>query len=168
MPASHTFAYQRYPNDTHALTPLSSLPDGLRFVFAPVSLRDLPISSVDPTADSATVFSALSASEASYAMGARSLLLPDALPEPAVNRLGYRVLGRSKNPALAIAVFELNVKHYPKSVNVYDSLADGYLAAGDTTAAIAQLRKAVAVGRETGASVPAATSAKLAKLLRRT
>ncbi|HXB27745.1 MAG TPA: alpha/beta hydrolase-fold protein [Gemmatimonadaceae bacterium] len=78
MPASHTFAYQRYPNDTHALTPLSSLPDGLRFVFAPVSLRDLPISSVDPTADSATVFSALSASEASYATGARSLLLPDA------------------------------------------------------------------------------------------
>jgi predicted alpha/beta superfamily hydrolase len=167
MPASHTFAYQRYPNDTHALTPLSSLPDGLRFVFAPLSLRDLPISSVDPTADSATVFSALSASEASYAKGARSLLLPDALPEAAVNRLGYRVLGRSKNPALAIAVFELNVKRYPKSVNVYDSLGDGYLAAGDTTAAIAQLRKAVAVGRETGASVPAATSAKLAKLLQR-
>jgi hypothetical protein len=167
MPASHTFAYQRYPNDTHALTPLSSLPDGLRFVFAPVSLRDLPISSVDPTADSATVFSALSASEASYATGARSLLLPDALPEPVLNRLGYRLLGKSKNPALAIAVFQLNVKRYPKSVNVYDSLGDGYLAAGDTTAAIAQLRKAVAVGRETGAPVAAATSAKLAKLLQR-
>jgi hypothetical protein len=153
MPASHTFAYQRYPNDTHALTPLSSLPDGLRFVFEPLSLRDLPISSVDPTADSATVFSALSASEASYATGARSLLLPDALPEPVLNRLGYRLLGKSKNPALAIAVFQLNVKRY--------------LAAGDTTAAIAQLRKAVAVGRETGAPVAAATSAKLAKLLQR-
>jgi predicted alpha/beta superfamily hydrolase len=167
MPSTHTFAYQRYPNDTHALTPLSSLPDGLRFAFEPVSLRGLPVSTVDPTADSATVFSALSASEASYAKGARSLLLPDALPEPVINRLGYRVLGRSKNPALAIAVFELNVKRYPKSVNVYDSLADGYLAAGDTTAAIAQLRRAVAVGHETGAPVPSETSAKLAKLLQR-
>jgi predicted alpha/beta superfamily hydrolase len=167
MPASHTFAYQRYPNDTHALTPLSSLPDGLRFVFEPLSLRDLPISSIDPNADSATLFMALSASEASYAKGARSLLLPDALPERAVNRLGYRVLGGSKNPRLAVAVFALNVKRYPKSVNVYDSLADGYLAAGDTTEAIAQLRKAVAVGRETGAPVAAETSAKLTKLLRR-
>ncbi|HTD61081.1 MAG TPA: alpha/beta hydrolase-fold protein [Gemmatimonadaceae bacterium] len=167
MPASHTFAHQRYPNDTHALTPLSSLPDGLRFVFEPVSSRNLPISTVDPNADSATVFSALSASEASYAKGARSLSLPEVLPEPVINRLGYRVLGRSKNPALAIALFKLNVKRYPKSVNVYDSLGDGYLAAGDTTAAIAQLRKAVAVGRETGAPVAAETSDKLAKLSRR-
>ena len=33
-PTSLRFGYKRYPDDTHAVTPLSSLVDGLRFVFA--------------------------------------------------------------------------------------------------------------------------------------
>ena len=33
-PSTLRFAYQRYPDDTHAMTPLSSLIDGLRFVLA--------------------------------------------------------------------------------------------------------------------------------------
>jgi predicted alpha/beta superfamily hydrolase len=33
-PATLRFAYKRYPDDTHAVTPLSSLVDGLRFVWA--------------------------------------------------------------------------------------------------------------------------------------
>ena len=33
-PATLRFAYKRYPDDTHSVTPLSSLVDGLRFVFA--------------------------------------------------------------------------------------------------------------------------------------
>jgi predicted alpha/beta superfamily hydrolase len=33
-PSTLRFGYKRYPDDTHAMTPLSSLIDGLRFVFA--------------------------------------------------------------------------------------------------------------------------------------
>jgi hypothetical protein len=98
-----------------------------------------------------------------YAEGARSLMFPEQLPEKAVNRLGYAMLGKSKT-ALAIWVFERNVRLYPKSVNVYDSLADGYLALGDTTAVIAQLRKAADVGRATGQPVSSETLAKLRKM----
>lgn len=43
---------------------------------------------------------ALSASEATHDEGARSLLLPEGLPEQLVNRLGYSLLATSK-PALA-------------------------------------------------------------------
>ena len=163
-PANVAFAYRSYPNDTHSLTPLSSLPEGLRFVFEPVSARTLPIYNLGPEADSARVAQALLESEAIYAQGARSLLLPEDLPERFVNRLGYSLL---RSPALAIRVFERNLRSYPKSVNVYASLADGYLASGDTTAAIVQLRKAAAVARTTGAPLPAETSAQLANLLKR-
>ena len=50
-------------------------------------------------------------------------------PEGAVNRLGYRFLGEKKMEE-AIAVLRRNVKIYPESVNVYDSLGDGYDANG--------------------------------------
>jgi hypothetical protein len=46
-------------------------------------------------------------------------------------------------------------------VNVYDSLADGFLAAADSASALAQLRAAVKVAHSTGARVPAETQKKL-------
>ena len=46
-----------------------------------------------------------------------------------MNRLGYRFLGEKKMEE-AIAVLRRNVKIYPESVNVYDSLGDGYDANG--------------------------------------
>ncbi len=68
---------------------------------------------------------------------------------------------RSKQPRLAISIFQPNVRTFPESVNVYDSLADGLLAAGDTAAALAELRMAVKVANRTGVSVPAETQQKL-------
>ena len=88
------------------------------------------------------------------------LYLPARLPEQILNSLGYKLLNYKKY-ALAISVFERNVRAYPQSVNVYDSLADGFLAASDSTAALVQLRTAVRVARSTGAQVPAETERKL-------
>jgi hypothetical protein len=63
--------------------------------------------------------------------------------------LGYGVLQLLKNPAFAVWVFRQNVDLYPESANTYDSLGDGLLAMGDTTAAIAQFRRAVSVATRT-------------------
>ncbi len=52
-------------------------------------------------------------------------------PENVINQLGYRLLGQQKF-AEAIRVFEANVQRYPESANVYDSLADGYDANGQS------------------------------------
>ena len=62
--------------------------------------------------------------------------------EPEINRLGYTLMGRGR-VADAIDVFLLNVEEYPKSWNVYDSLAEAYAEHGDRELAIANYKKSL-------------------------
>ena len=157
--AKNQFSYRGYADEEHELTPMS-LGDGLRFIFAPISAQ-FAVDALDPgSADSARVSDALASSERAYVDAARPLRLPEELPERLVNGFGYRLLSAGK-AALAIAVFERNVRSYPESVNVYDSLGDGFLAGGDTTAALAQFRRAVEVAQKMGVQVSAQTLNKL-------
>jgi tetratricopeptide (TPR) repeat protein len=64
-------------------------------------------------------------------------------PEGAINALGYELIQGGRVPD-AVGVFELNVEAYPGSANTLDSLADGYLAAGDKVKALEFARKAIA------------------------
>ena len=63
-------------------------------------------------------------------------------PEFAVNLLGYERLQGGKADE-AIEIFKLNVDAYPNSPNVYDSLADAYVAAGNRELAIQFSEKAL-------------------------
>jgi CubicO group peptidase (beta-lactamase class C family) len=62
--------------------------------------------------------------------------------ERLLNNLGYLLLEKGRN-ADAIAIFKLNVEEYPKSGNVYDSLAEAYAKDGQKQQAIENYRKAV-------------------------
>ena len=62
--------------------------------------------------------------------------------EGALNQLGYMLLEKGRN-ADAIAIFKLNVEEYPKSGNVYDSLAEAYAKDGQKQQAIANYRKSL-------------------------
>ena len=62
--------------------------------------------------------------------------------EPALNDVGYQALA-GQDARGAIAIFSLNVQHFPESGNVHDSLGEGYLAAGDTAQAIIHYEKAL-------------------------
>jgi CubicO group peptidase (beta-lactamase class C family) len=62
--------------------------------------------------------------------------------ERALNQLGYKLLENGRN-ADAIAIFKLNVEEYPKSGNVYDSLAEAYAKDGQKQKAIANYRKSL-------------------------
>ena len=62
--------------------------------------------------------------------------------EGSLNRLGYMLLEKGRN-ADAIAILKLNVEEYPKSGNVYDSLADAYAKDGQEQQAIASYRKSI-------------------------
>ena len=65
----------------------------------------------------------------------------DAVVEEArLNGLGYNLMGRRKLQE-AIAIFKLNTELYPKSANVYDSLAEAYMNNGDKDLAILNYRK---------------------------
>jgi tetratricopeptide (TPR) repeat protein len=59
--------------------------------------------------------------------------------ERALNQLGYMLLQKGRN-ADAIAIFNLNIEEYPKSGNVYDSLAEAYAKDGQKQKAISRTR----------------------------
>lgn len=68
---------------------------------------------------------------------------PEPPPEGVLNALGYQRLADDET-ARAIELLELNVELYPDSANVYDSLADAYLAAGRRDDALRETRAALA------------------------
>ena len=59
-----------------------------------------------------------------------------------VNGLGYQLMGSGQLEA-ATRVFELNVESYPNSFNVFDSLAEAYMNAGETERAIDYYEKSL-------------------------
>jgi serine-type D-Ala-D-Ala carboxypeptidase/endopeptidase len=62
--------------------------------------------------------------------------------EGELNTLGYELLHANKFKE-AIGILELNAEAYPQSSNVYDSLGEAYMDAGDSTRAIANYQKSL-------------------------
>jgi tetratricopeptide (TPR) repeat protein len=64
------------------------------------------------------------------------------ITENEMNNLGYQLLGLKKLKE-AIEIFKLNVKAYPQSFNVYDSLGEAYMINGDDELAIQNYEKSL-------------------------
>lgn len=64
--------------------------------------------------------------------------------ESELNKAGYRVLGDS-DYQVAIAIFTFVTQLFPESANAWDSLAEGYWKAGDTTKATELYNKALSM-----------------------
>jgi tetratricopeptide (TPR) repeat protein len=62
--------------------------------------------------------------------------------EDQLNSLGYQLIGAKKYNE-AIRILQLNVEAYPQSSNVYDSLGEAYMDAGDKPPAIANYQKSL-------------------------
>lgn len=62
--------------------------------------------------------------------------------EGSLGELARRAMEK-KDAKGAVALAKLNVEHYPESGSAHAGLADVYLAAGDTTSAVAELERAV-------------------------
>jgi CubicO group peptidase (beta-lactamase class C family) len=84
-----------------------------------------------PTDAVAREFDAMRADTARYA-----------LTESEINQLGYFFLDRGE-ASRAVDVFALNVRAFPRSANVYDSLGQAQLAHGDTALAVANYRRSL-------------------------
>ena len=71
---------------------------------------------------------------------------PDEKPfsENVMNNTGYRFLN-NKDFETALKIFELNIREYPESWNVYDSFAEAYLEKGDKTNAGKYYEKALSM-----------------------
>ncbi|MFN0111135.1 MAG: alpha/beta hydrolase-fold protein [Blastocatellia bacterium] len=68
-------------------------------------------------------------------------------PEVMMNLFGYQLVGLGKQEE-ALAVFKLNVKNYPESANVYDSLAEFYEKTGKLDLAKSNYAKAAELGAQ--------------------
>ena len=73
------------------------------------------------------------------------------VPEGIINNLGYNALGDEKFDK-AIEVFSYNVKMYPNSANVYDSLADAQEASGALNKAYKNYAKALELAEPSDAN----------------
>jgi CubicO group peptidase (beta-lactamase class C family) len=72
--------------------------------------------------------------------------------EPALNALGYQLLGAKKIKE-AIEIFKLNVEAYPQAANPYDSLGEAYLQAGERALALQNYKKSVELNPQNAAAV---------------
>jgi uncharacterized protein len=131
----------RYPDEDHGSTVLRAHYAGLRTVFAGWQVPAEP--------DNGLPGGGLVGVEKHYHDLSQQYGCPVAAPETLLNRLGYQLLQLKKTDE-AIATFQRNVELYPGSANVYDSLGDGYEAAGKLDRAIQNVEKAVAVGTKIG------------------
>ncbi|MCB1025465.1 MAG: hypothetical protein KDB79_13800 [Acidobacteria bacterium] len=71
------------------------------------------------------------------------------IPEEMLNTAAYQVL-QQKNYAEAIKLFQLNVKNYPESANVYDSLAEAYEKSGQMKEAAENYEIAYKIAKKQG------------------
>lgn len=67
--------------------------------------------------------------------------------EQTLNTLGYDLLRRGMTKP-AVDLFRVNTVAYPDAFNTWDSLGEGYLAAGDTTEAVRSYEKSLALNPE--------------------
>jgi tetratricopeptide (TPR) repeat protein len=76
------------------------------------------------------------------------------LDEGEMNALGYGLLQEGKTKD-AIEIFKLNVAAFPKSPNVYDSLGEAYLAAGEKEMAISNYQRSLELNPSNAGAVEA-------------
>lgn len=75
--------------------------------------------------------------------------VPDSWTELELNRIGYALLAADR-PAAAVELFRLQAELFPEAANSFDSLGDGYRAAGDRERAERAYRRALALDPDFG------------------
>ena len=74
--------------------------------------------------------------------------------EGVINQLAYAASFQPETVDIAVKLFELNVRDYPESANVYDSMGDGYFAAGHYEKARENYQKAYEMDPERFTHIP--------------
>jgi len=134
-PASLEWRLDKMPGEDHGTVRLKTLYQGLEILFAGVRLpADLTGLGMEGLARHYESYRA----KFGYSVE---------IPERVINVLGYQLLAQ-KQTAAALAVFQENVKRFPGSANVYDSLGEALEGAGQPAEAAVQYRQAVQLGKK--------------------
>ncbi len=137
-----TLGWDYYNDDGHGSVPLITEYDALRFLFSWYrleGLNDFIPSDSEKTAEDLLTHLTTHFSRVSERFGYQ--VLP---PESLVNSLGNNFM--QNKPEFASLLFEMNIRNYPQSANVFDSMGDFQLSQADTTRAIESFKKALDLG----------------------
>ena len=134
-PKGLDFKYTKMLNDNHGSVPHLSIYNGLLFIFSGWKL------------DAETFNEGIIAIDKHYKKLSKEFSIQITTPENTINILGYNYLGKEDFDN-AITVFKENVKRFPNSANVYDSLGEAYEKSGNTNLAKANYQMAVKLTQE--------------------
>lgn len=147
----------------HGSIPFRSTFDGLEAIFAEGSVSDSVRFDIQETSDAAIVSQKLATLDEHLTAASRVYGRVIRISESWINSLGYGFLARGDAQG-AIRIFGANVSRFPESANVYDSLGDAYLAAGDHARAKEALKEAVRRAERTGDPMLTNAQSKLRQL----
>ncbi len=123
------FDYVKIETENHNTIPYISIFKGLRFIFS------------DWQIPAAIIGKGLDAIDTHYAMVSIKYNMIVEAPEALLNIVGYTYL-QNEDIDNAIMVFKENIKRYPNSPNVYDSLGEAYETNGQLDLAKENYKKA--------------------------
>ena len=125
--------YVKMENEDHGSVPHKTIYDGLEFIYSDWRITN------DQLTDG------IDAIDEHYANLSEHFGYEIKIPEFLLNQLGYRYLNQ-KSFNEAISVFLRNIENYPNSPNVYDSMGDAFVAAGQYENARKNYAKAIERG----------------------
>jgi predicted alpha/beta superfamily hydrolase len=133
-PKTLRFKLERFEQETHGSIPLIGQIKAYRDLYVN---WQMPREMYDKGVDAIEEFFAQKSKDFGYQ------ILPS---ENGLVGMGYYQLFQQKSADEAVKLFELGVKNYPHSSNVYDSLAEGYQGQGKLDEALKAVNKALSVG----------------------
>ena len=138
------FKWKYYQNDNHLSVPLIAEYDGLRYLFQWYSFKEL--NQTISNAKNMTSEELINIPISHFKAVSKHLGYEVHPPEMLINIIGYELLA-SKMPEKASAFFNLNIRNFPESSNVYYSMGDCYLAQRDTAKALEYFKKAFEINK---------------------
>ncbi len=132
------FSWRVYPEDLHGTVPLPSIRDGLIFLFKWYQFES-PQRYNNPDTSVNELVELLKNQEKVYSKHFGYSTPP--MIEELFSGYGYMNMQMGQ-PEKAYMFFKMNIDYYPKSANVYDSMADYYQSQNDTVNTLKYVTKA--------------------------
>ena len=135
------FEWKYYGDENHQSVPLVSMVDGLDYLFGWFAFKGSDLDLIrNPESDPIETIEAIVKHYEVLSEQFGYTMLPE---EEMINGAGYMFLEEA--PEKAYQFFKLNMENYPDSPNVYDSMADYYIAKGNYERALYYLEKALEI-----------------------
>lgn len=136
------FKWKYYNDDDHGSVPMIAEYDGLRYLFRWHSFKG--INQIINSASEMSAEELIKLPKEHFEEVSKHFGFEVLPAEELINGIGYYLLGE-KMLEKASVFFDLNIKNFPNSSNVYDSRGDCYLASSDSLKAFEFFNKALKI-----------------------